>query len=746
MGILIFWAAVCLASPIRFVENVVHDAEIKYHAKIRGVEALFWDGGASFVFPLFQRDEALSRPYPYAYERWDLTFGEKKTPPEALWHSSEKVRYHLNSIEEKTARVAEVLVYRDVFPGVDMRFYGAEGGMKFDFVLRPGAEPENIRLSLSGPGKPALAHDVISVETTEPGAVFRFQPPVSWAKNHKIYTEYLPFSDGEFGFCVDEVPDEAWVIDPLILLGAGFYGGSDYDEIHAVGVDSLGNAYAVGTTFSVNFPKLSAWQSFLNNRPNSPGNCDVSLLCWDLQTGRRKWATYFGGARNDLGKALTVTPGGKTMIFGTSSSENLPVYLPYQGDYGGLGDGFAAVFDAQGRLVRASFMGGNGEDHVESAALAPDGLSVFVGTTSSNNLFAFGGFSQRNLGQSDVFIAALDSNLTPRRLFYFGGSDQDYGKSVAINDSGVVFVAGETVSDYFPRFGERDVFVAAFDGGALLDVAGVGGIDRDECAAVLVSPNGKVHVFGHTFSENYPVSGTAFGKTRGGKCDWSLAVFDFQDSMFRLQSSGVFGGDGWDFAHGAALRKSDHTLVFVGETYSQYFGSDYQKKFGGGETDGAVFWADTLGRVQLFSYYGGGGNDALFAAAFSNSQLIVAGKTESPDLFRSDYFQQTNLSALSFDGCVAVFDGRHPLGRAEGSTFSELELSPNPVYGSKTVLSGNNAEARRGVLKLYDVHGKAVAEYAVFIPAGMFAIELAIPDNLENGYYFVEGRRLLLLR
>ncbi len=746
LGLWILGAAICFASPVRFVENVVYDQEIKYHAKINGVDALFWNGGVSFVFPRYLRDESLDRPVPYAHERWDLTVLGKKSTPEPLLPTHETVRYYLNSTDEKTARVANALVYRDVFPEVDMRFYGADGGIKFDFVLHAGADPERIRLSLSGLGNVCFFHDKISVETATTGAVFEFTPPVAWENDRKIHTEYRVFSRNEFGFCVDAAPNETWVIDPLILLGAGFYGGSDYDEICAVGADALGNAYAVGTTFSMNFPKLSAWQSFLNNRPNSPANCDVTLLCWDLKTGQRKWATYFGGARNDLGKALTVGPQGKIIVFGTSYSENLPVYLPYQGDYGGLGDGFAAVFDADGRLVRSSFMGGNGEDRIESAARDPNGLSVFVGTTSSTNLFAFGGFSQRNIGQSDVFVAALDSNLTPRRMFYFGGSDQDYGKAVAVDDSGVVFVAGETISDFFPRFGDRDVFVAAFRDGKLLHVTGIGGSDRDECAAVAVSNGGKVHVFGHTYSQDFSVEGTAFGKTHNGKSDWSLATFQFQDSTLRLQSSGVYGGDDWDFAAGAAVRKSDGSLVFVGQTYSRYFGSDYQNGFGGGETDGAVFWADSLGRVQVFSYYGGGGNDALLAAAFVSSKLVVVGKTESPDLFRNDYFQQTNLSGNSFDGCVAVFDGEQVLKRSQRLSFSQTNLYPNPVYGSKTFFSGTNLGSPQNVLKLYDVYGKTVAEYFVSIPSGKFEVEIVVPENLQNGYYFIEGHRLLLMR
>jgi hypothetical protein len=744
LGLAMTWAVISSAAPVRFVENVVHGDDVKFHARVRGVDVFFSEGGVSFVFAVHAASESYSRRVPIAFERWDLTFPGARLNPEPFLPSSETVRYYLGE-KFKTASVSHGLMYREAFPGTDLRFYGADGGIKFDFVLHPGADPAALRFRLVGKGAVERFPYHVAPKVSVQGAVFSMLRPVGWAGNREFGCEYRSFEDGSTGFCCDETPQGAWVLDPLILLGAGFYGGSDYDEIHALGADSLGNAYAVGTTFSVNFPKLSAWQFFLNNDPGMGGNCDAFLLCWDVKTGQRKWATYFGGSRDDLGRAIAVTPDGQATIFGTSYSENLPLRLAYQGQYGGLGDGFAAAFAPDGRLNRASYMGGNGEDGIQSAALAPDGLRIFVGSTASDNLYAFGGYSSRNLGETDVFVAALDSNLTPRRLFYFGGGDQDYGKAVAVDDAGRIFVAGESVSNFFPRFGDRDVFVAVFDADGLVAVSGVGGRDRDECAALSVSPAGKVYVFGHTFSENFPVMGEVLGGTFGGKADWTLAIFRFDGTTLTLAGSGVWGGDELDFARGACRRPSDGALTLVGQTYEKNLFSDFQPGFGGGDTDGAIIQTDSSGKKRLFSYFGASKDDELFSAVYAADILAVAGKTDSPDLYRDRYFQQTNLSSDSFDGCVAAFDGKLPLSRPQNADFSDLSLYPNPVYGDKIRLAGTSFVAGRRTFVLYDATGRTVSSYSRDVPSGNFEWELALPVGLSEGYYYLEGLRFLWL-
>ncbi|MCS7084475.1 MAG: hypothetical protein NZ534_00145 [Bacteroidia bacterium] len=731
------------AVPVRFVEEVLENGEVRFHARVNGAWVLFDNDGATFVFAPPGADDSGFRPI----ELWNWRFIGASAEPQILWPLDETVRYYTEDAHERAARVAAAIVYKNFYPGVDLRFFGMDEGLKFDLVVAPGGNFADIRWTLEGPGECRIAPDRIACVPNTPQATLRFLKPTAWADGLAKPVEYRRFDDGSVGFCVDEVPDQTWIIDPVVLLGAGFYGGSDYDEIHAVGADSLGNAYAVGTTFSVNFPRHLAWQNFLNNRPNLPDNSDAFVLCWDLQTGRRKWATYFGGSRDDLGRTLAVMPHGGVILAGVSYSENMPLAGAYQGMYGGLGDGFAAVFDAQGRLKRSTYLGGNGPDEIVSAAPMPDGTTVLVGSTLSDDLYAFGGFSDRPLGLGDALVAVVDSNLSPRKLFYFGGNDQDYGKAVAADDSGRIWLAGETLSDFFPRFGDRDVFLAVFDGGELVGVSGVGSSDRDECAAVAVAPHAKAYVFGHTFGRDFPVFGTDGSYI--GKSDWTLCAFAKHGTNLRLLTAGVFGGDDFDFARHMAVGGDGATLALVGETYSRSLDSDYQPNYGGGDTDGALMVADSTGRIRFFSYYGGSLNDELKTAAFATSRLIVAGKTESPDLYRNDYFQQTNLSNNSYDGCVAIFDATtltHRTRKMHAANLSLLNIYPNPVYGDKFFIAGKSIGSRAQTFILYDETGREMVRRQTNLAAGDWEIEFRIPQNLPGGYYRLEGKRLLIIR
>ena len=42
------------------------------------------------------------------------------------------------------------VVYRDVYPAIDLVFHGSQGAVEFDFVLRPGARPEAIGMDIRG--------------------------------------------------------------------------------------------------------------------------------------------------------------------------------------------------------------------------------------------------------------------------------------------------------------------------------------------------------------------------------------------------------------------------------------------------------------------------------------------------------------------------------------------------------------------------------------------------------------------
>jgi hypothetical protein len=47
--------------------------------------------------------------------------------------------------------------YKEVYPGIDLVFYGNQGQMEFDFVVAPGADPNVIRMAVSADAELKLA-------------------------------------------------------------------------------------------------------------------------------------------------------------------------------------------------------------------------------------------------------------------------------------------------------------------------------------------------------------------------------------------------------------------------------------------------------------------------------------------------------------------------------------------------------------------------------------------------------------
>jgi hypothetical protein len=160
---------------------------------------------------------------------------------------------------------------------------------------------------------------------------------------------------------------------------------------------------------------------------------------------------------------------------------------------------------------------------------------------------------------------------------FFGGSNNDYGRSIAIDTQGSIFVTGETYSSTFPTTGGAydttynsyyDCFVLKLNsaGDTLLYSTFVGGSNYDYPTGIAVA-TGYAYVSGYTQSSDFPTE-SAWNSTINGGYD--AFVFKLNPSGDDLVYSTYVGGSSTDYARCIAVDPAGNAFV-AGETHSYNF-------------------------------------------------------------------------------------------------------------------------------------------------------------------------------
>ncbi len=300
------------------------------------------------------------------------------------------------------------------------------------------------------------------------------------------------------------------------------------------------------------------------------------------------------------------------------------------------------------------------------------GYIYVAGDTSSLDFPAVDGFQESSGGgATDGFVAKIDPKSS-QLVFatYFGGSDQEIIRSVAVDANFNIYVTGQTYSQDFPlkdpfqsfQAGDGDAFVAKFapDGLSLIYSTYVGGSLRDSGSAIAVGADGSAFVAGATESSDFPTA-TAAQATPGGATD--AFILKLSPDGLALTYSTYLGGSSYDAAWSVAVDKGGAALV-AGNTYSRDFpvNNAYQPVFGGGVGDAFVAKLSPDGTAfQYETFLGGAGYDWAWGIALDDSgNAYVIGETSSTD------FPTLNpIQATYGGGSVDVFASKlNPNGSA----------------------------------------------------------------------------------
>jgi uncharacterized repeat protein (TIGR01451 family) len=529
------------------------------------------------------------------------------------------------------------VLYRDLYPGIDLTFYGNQNEFEYDFIVKPGADPHAIRLQIDRATHARISDNGDLVLTHGAAEVIQRRPNIYQDINgqrRKVEGHYSLSRRGKIKFQIGRYdPTRPLVIDPTLVYSTYLGAGGD-DSGSSIAIDSSGNVYVTGTTASVNFPTQGP--AF----PNNKGLADIFVTKIDPAGANIIYSTYIGGSGLDRADGIAVDSSGNAFIVGRvdSTSTDFPTTAGSFGPSyrGGDFDGYVCKLNAQGNaLIYSGFIGGEENDSVEGVAVDAAGVAYATGGTKSNAFVTTGNAYQgQRAGDTDAFLTKINAaGSVFLYSSYLGGSGTDRGSGVVIDGTGLAYVAGFGASPDFPTEnpfqagfgGNFDAFIAKIDTNqsginSLLFSTYLGGSGDDKAFGISADAGvNNLYVTGQTSSNNFPVL-SPVQPSSGGSFDAFAA---------RISNTGTkiyatyFGGSGDDRAIGVAVNSSGVYLTGFTSSTNLPTTSPLQLN-NGGAFDAFVAKLNVAGNAFLYStYLGGSANENFVAAVTSTNPIAV---------------------------------------------------------------------------------------------------------------------------
>ena len=409
------------------------------------------------------------------------------------------------------------LKQRDSYPGIDMVFYSRNGQLEYDCIVRPGADPSQIRFAYEGVERLRVDSNGDLVLSTGGRELRQLKPTVyqqgRGGDRQAISGGYkLVGTTNEVGFALgDYDPTRTLVVDPALVYVTYLHGNAS-DTAAGIAVDLNGNAYVTGRTFSTNFPAISPAQ------PIYGGTGDAFVAKLNASGTAFLYSTYIGGSNAEDARGIAVDMDGNAYVTGTTLSGDFPVKAALQGVKSGSENGFVIKIDTHGALVFSTYIGGSGTDLLNAIAVDGSKNVYLAGSTSSRDFPVTHAIQPSLIGPQNSFVLKMNSSGSSL-LFstYLGGGTHSLATAIALGLDGGVWITGTTGSG-FPTvnpiqqsFGggtnTNDAFVAELDksGSNLLFASFLGGSGEDEATGITVDRFGNVLVTGYTFSNDFPL-------------------------------------------------------------------------------------------------------------------------------------------------------------------------------------------------------------------------------------------------
>ena len=635
--------------------------------------------------------------------------------------------------------------FAGVYPGIDLVYYGADGKLEYDWIVKPGADASRIRLRFEGVQKMRVDVNGDLVLKTASGEIREMKPMVyqdremagqdrEMAGRYVIRGREASFEIGPYD------RGKQLVIDP-VLAYTSYLGGSGNDWGAGIAVDSSGNAYVTGHTDSMDFPTANPFQS-TNPEGGSPGvgNGCVFVSKVSADGSKLVYSTYLGGNGYDLGIAIAVDAAGDAFVTGSTTSSNFPTANALQVKILGQSNSFVTKLNPAGDgLLFSTYLGGDQSETGYGIAVDTAGNAYITGNTNSDNFPLVNPIEGIQPGDSfpSAFLTKMSADgSTLIYSTYLGGyKGQDIGYGVAVDSTGAVYVAGTTSAPDLPivnalqgaaKNSSDTGFVMKINpaGSALVYSTYLGGSQIDHLYALTIDSSGNAYVTGSTNSKDFPTvnavqasggPGAFVSKINaaGSALVWSTYLGTGSIGLGIAVNS---AGEAWVTG---AMPPSNFPVV------NPLMTTDLNATFG------SQFSAD--GKSLLFSsalWIGSGLQGQGGIVVDSSGAVYVTGEVSVNDTSTATGFQP-NFGGAQEDAYVLKIAGG-PVAPSIAGVVNGASFESGIVPGSWATIQGGNLSSKIDTWDNFIIDGK--------LPTAVDGVSLTVGGQSAYVYYISPGQ------
>lgn len=646
---------------------------------------------------------------------------------DALGKSDDYNNYMLGAREQWAGEAYNYqrIFYRNVYSGIDIRIQRQKGQFKYDWIIEPSAEIDDILFSYEGADKVRIKKGKLIIETSVKNFVEYI--PVAYYLNgeptEKVAINYVK-KGNKIGFEAPKGYDRnrTLYIDPVLIFST--YSGSSANNFgYTATFDSKGFLYAGSTAFGSGYPaNLGAYTTFQG------GTVDVAITKYDTTGTFRVYSTYLGGNNNEMPHSMIVNSNDELFVYGTSGSSNFPTLdNAYQPDNNlgtsvNFGSGLGFAFD-QGEdifitrmsedglsLVASTFIGGTGTDGLNMSSQlihnyadevrgeilidANDNIYVVSSTQSNDFPITTNAYQSSLNGTQDGVIFKMDNNLTSLVWSsYFGGSGVDAFYAMDLDSENRPIVCGGTTSGDLPNSisafqeeyaGNTDGFLVKFDAnGTELEACTYLGFEEyDQIYFVEFDNNDAPYIFGQTETgDNYSMNNIYSNLNSGqyiGAFNTDLSSYDW----------------GMCFGNGNGIPNISPTAFLV-----DYCNQIYLTGWGSGIQGGSLTTTGMPTSVDAFKSTTTG----------NDFYIYITGTTLAIPVYAS--FYGGDQSSEHVDGGTSRFDKKGKIYQAVCAGCGGFD--DFPIFPSNAVSDENGNSCNIGVFKMDFEEDLVIADFSV---------------------------------